>query len=91
MSNRWQNLAVDMPASTRITSRSSKAQPALGGLPPHPQLDRRLTPRLNSAFHRPIDCSLTLSLRAASAIVSSPGRLVPADDLKPSSGIWLPL
>jgi hypothetical protein len=25
-----------------------------------------------SAFHRPIDCSLTFSLRAASAIVISP-------------------
>ena len=45
---------------------------------PHPQLDCRLTQRLNSALHRPIDCSLTLSLRAASAIVSSPARLVPA-------------
>jgi hypothetical protein len=91
MSNGWQNLVVDMPASTRTPRGPRRAQPALRGLLPHPQLDRRLTQRLNSAFHRPIDCSLTLSVRAASAIVSSPGRLVPADDLKPSSGIWLPL
>ena len=31
---------------------------------------------MNSAFHRPIDCSETFSLRAASAIETSPARML---------------
>jgi hypothetical protein len=117
MSINWLNLVVDMPTSVRITSRSQRAQAALSGLLPHPDLDRGLTQRLGqirdlglellfagrepglapasavlpasrkSAFHRPIDCSLTFSRRAASATLSSPAITLNASRVFFSAGI----
>src|SRR5438046_4987620 len=54
---RRQNLAVGIPASLRITSRSAKA--ALRALFPHPQLDRRLTQSLGQVSDLGLQLLLT--------------------------------
>jgi hypothetical protein len=105
MSSSRQNLAVDIAASVRITSRSSKSPTGpprafsrptaprapspsawvnsttsasscssrLDG-PDRPATSAVLQASMNSAFHRPIDCSDTFSFRTASAIDISPAK-----------------
>ena len=54
-----QNLVVDLPASMRITSRSSKGQTALRGLLPNPDLDRSLTQRVGQVSDLGLELFLT--------------------------------
>jgi len=59
----------NLPSSLVFHTRTSTAAS------PRARVNSVTSASRNSAFHRPIDCSDTFSLRAASAIVISPARI----------------